>query len=98
MKVRIARAAERDLEGIGDWIGAGDLAAAARFVDELREKAQQIADIPFAFPAVTSRSPGGLRKRSYRRYIIYYRVGRNTVTIIRILRHSRDQVAQLRKT
>jgi toxin ParE1/3/4 len=96
MRFRIARTAERDLEGIGDWIARDDPDAAARFTGEPEAKAREIATMPFAFPAVDGSLEGRLRKRSYRTYIIYYRVSRTTVTIIRFLRHSRDQAAQLR--
>ena len=96
MKFRIARAAARDLEEIGDWIALHDPDAADRFIAELEVKARQIVAMPYAFPAVGVSGRGRLRKRSHRRYIIYYRVGRTTLTIVRILRHSRDQVALLR--
>ena len=96
MKFRIARAAERDLEEIGDWIARYDPDAAARFTADLEAKARQIVTMPFAFPAVGDAADGKLRKRSHRRYIIYYRVSRTGVTVTRILRHSRDQAAQLR--
>jgi toxin ParE1/3/4 len=96
VKFRIARTAERDLEDIGDWIARRDPNAAARFTAELEAKARQIALMPYAFPTVSSVPGGRFRKRSHRRYIIYYRVSPTTVTLIRILRHSRDQIAQLR--
>lgn len=98
MRFRIGRVAERDLQDIGDWIARDDPDAAARFTGELEDKARAIASMPFAFPAVGRSARGALRKRSYRGYIIYYRVGRTIVTVVRILRHSRDQAALLRKT
>lgn len=98
MKVRFARAAERDLEDIGDWIARDDPDAAARFTAELEGKARQIADVPFAFPAVGAPAGSKLRKRSYRGYIIYYRVGRTAVTIVGFVHQSRDQAALLRKS
>ena len=96
MKFCIGRVAERDLQEIGDWVARDNPDAAARFTAELEDKARKIASMPFGFPAVGSSARGALRKRSYRGYIIYYRVGRTTVTIVRILRHSRDQTALLR--
>lgn len=98
MRFRIARAAARDLEEIGDWIALHDPDAADRFTAELVAKARQIVDVPYAFPAVDMSARDHLRKRSYRRYIISYRVGRSTLTIVRILRYSRDQAALLRKS
>lgn len=97
MKVRLSRLAERDLEGIGDWIARDDPVVAGRFLADLKAAAYTIGDMPYAFPAVAGDGSGSLRKRSYRRHVIYYRIGRATVTILRIIRHSRDQATQLRK-
>lgn len=98
MRFRFARAAERDLEEIGDWIALYDPDAAARITAELEAKARQIMEMPYAFPSVGASGRGSLRKRSHHPYIIYYRVGRTTLAIVRILRHSRNQAALLRKT
>jgi plasmid stabilization system protein ParE len=95
VNVRFARAAERDLEEIGDWISRDDPRAAARFVTQLVAIAQQIATMTNAFASATNDPGGQLRKQSFRRYMIFYRVGRTTVTIIRVLRHSHDQATEL---
>ena len=87
----------RDLEDIGDWIAQDDPNTADRFTAELGAKARQIAAMPHAFPLVPELARRGLRKRSYRHYMIFYRVTRTTVTIVRILRHSRDYSTLLRK-
>lgn len=52
MKVRITAEAERDLEGIGDYIAQDNLQRALSFIEELREKCLSLADAPLAFPLV----------------------------------------------
>lgn len=96
MRFRLSRAAERDLENIGDWIARDDPDVAAGFTADLAQKAREIATAPFMYPSVSGKVDYPLRKRSYRRHIIYYRVGRTVVTVVRILRHSRDQGAHVR--
>jgi plasmid stabilization system protein ParE len=95
VRFRLARAAERDIETIGDWIARDDPDAAARFTAELETTARRIVAMPYAFPAVGAANTS-LRKRSYRGYIIYYQVSRTTVTVTRILHHARDEAGQLR--
>lgn len=52
MKVTLSTQARRDLEGIGKYIETDNPARAISFVDELRDAARRIGDIPRAFPLV----------------------------------------------
>lgn len=90
MKVRIGAYATRDLVEIGGWIAADDPAVAARFLDGLRAKALQIGEMPAGFPIVGRYRGLDVRKRSYQRYMIFFYVAGNAVTVTRVLHASRD--------
>jgi len=96
VKVRFTAPADVDLEAIGDWIAQDDPQRAASFVRELRKAAAALGRYPRRNPTL----PGGpveLRKKSYRQYLIFYRVLEMEVQILRVGHGARDWAAILSK-
>jgi toxin ParE1/3/4 len=77
--------AETDLEAIGDYIAARSPARALTFVLELRDKCESLADAPRAYPLVPRYEHAGIRRRRYGDYLIFYRIGVDTIDIVHIL-------------
>ena len=90
MIVVFTRAAERDLEAIGDYISTSDPRRAASFVDALIDRCNLIADHPLAFSLVPRFESKDVRRRYYARYLIFYRISLDRVEILRIIHSARD--------
>ena len=88
LKVRFAKAAERDLEAIGDWIAEDSPSRAHSFVRELRASCDGLAEMPYRFQRV-EKFPG-LRRRVHGNYLIFYRVKNEHVELIHILHGAVD--------
>ena len=95
MKVVLTDEALADLEAIIDFIGADNPQRARSFAAELLGKARDLATMPSAFPLVPRYSNRGIRQRKHGRYLIFYRVEQDRVTIIHILHSARDYEALL---
>ena len=95
MKVSFADAALRELEEIGDYIARDDPRRAKTFVEEMREKCVGIGEFPQGYPLVERHTHSMIRKRSYRSYLIFYRVIASRVEIIHVLHSARDYSALL---
>ena len=95
MKVSFADAAIRELEDIGDYIARDNPRRAKTFVEEMREKCLGIGEFPQAYPLVERHTRSKIRKRSYRSYLIFYRVIASRVEIIHVLHGARDYLALL---
>lgn len=95
MKVTLSTRSRADLAGIGEYIARENPARAASFVDELIDACEAVALVPLGAPLISGRGPPGLRRKVYQRYLIVYRVHRDTVEIVRILHGARD-VARMR--
>lgn len=95
MIVRLTAEAERDLEGIGDYIAADSPAAALRFIMELRDACLGLADFPARFPLVPRYEASGVRRRVHGNYLIFYRIEADAVTILHILNGAVDYEAIL---
>lgn len=89
MKIRFTAPAEIDLETIGDWIAQDDPKRAATFVRELRKAAAGLARYPRRYPTLPD-SQAEVRKKSYRDYLILYRVSEREVQVLRIVHGARD--------
>jgi len=95
MIVRISSLAGADLEEIGDWIAPDNPIRAASFVDQLVDRCLGLAQNPRQFPAIRRPGGNGIRKLSWRGYLIFYRVREAEVEIVRIVHGSRDWVTLL---
>jgi len=86
--------AERDLEGIGDYIAADNPARAVTFIRELRAKCSSIQQTPQAYRLRPDLAEG-LRSSVHGRYVIYFTTDNDTVRIIRVLHGAMDAAACL---
>ena len=95
MKVVIAEAAEIDLQDIADRIAIDNPARALSFVRELRVSCTALADSPRAWPLMPDRGHGEIRRRLHGAYLIFFHIGADTVTVLRVLHGARDYDALL---
>ena len=96
MKVALSTQARRDLEAIRLYIAKDSPARAITFVEELRETAKRIGEMPRAFPLVPRYEQHGIRRRSYRGYGLLYSVEPNRIFLHRITGPVQDQDRALR--
>jgi toxin ParE1/3/4 len=94
VKVRFTAPADADFEAIGDWIAQDDPQRAGSFIRELREAAAALGRYPRRYPTLPG-APAEVRKKSYRQYLILYRVREREVQILRVGHGSRDWTAIL---
>lgn len=90
MVVIVTGPAEADLEHIADYIAARNPVRALTFVRELRDKCEAPADAPRAYPLVPRYEHFGIRRRPYGDYLIFYRIGADTIDIVHILHGAQD--------
>ena len=69
----------------------------SRVIDELRLLARALPDSPLGWEARDELAPG-MRRALRPPYAVYYRVGTETIEIIRVLHGSRDLEAVFRAT
>ena len=90
MKVVIAATARGDLAEIGDYIAKESPERALAFVNAIRAALLRLGDAPRAYPVVPRYGDAGVRRRSFRGYLIFYRVDPAAVTVLRVLHGARD--------
>jgi toxin ParE1/3/4 len=95
MKVDITSAAEADLEEIADYIARDNPVRALSFVRELYERCLDIAEMPAAWAIVPRYEHHGIRRRVHGRYLIFYRVSADCITILHVLNGAMDVEAIL---
>lgn len=96
MKVTLSSQARRDLDGIRKYIEKDNPARAVSFVDELRDAAKRIGDMPRAFPLVPRYEQHGIRRRSHKGYGILYSAEPDRIFVHRIIGPGQDQERALR--
>ena len=74
MIVHLSAEAEYDLETIGDYTARDNPARALSFLQELRSKCLDLADMPERFPLVPRYEATGVRRRGHGDYLIFYRI------------------------
>jgi len=89
MRLAFAPMAIADLESIGDFIAEDSPAAARRFVGELRERCGRILNAPLG-GTLRPELGGELRSVPFGRYVIFYDVDAELVTVQRVLHSARD--------
>jgi toxin ParE1/3/4 len=89
MRVHFTSDALADLEDIGDFIAEDNPIRADSFVAELHDKARSIGRLPRAHPLRSDLAPG-LRAAVHRSYLIFFRINRNHVEILRIVHGARN--------
>jgi toxin ParE1/3/4 len=90
VKVVLSSHALADLERIGRFIARDNPARAVTFVEELRDTARRLADLPQGFPLVPRYERHGIRRRSWKGYGILYSVQPDRLFIHRILGPGQD--------
>jgi toxin ParE1/3/4 len=95
MKVDITSAAEADLEAIADYIARDNPVRAKSFVRELYEGCLDIAAMPEAWPVVLRYKNHSIRRRVHGRYLIFYRIRNERITILHVLNGAMDVEAIL---
>jgi toxin ParE1/3/4 len=89
MRLRWLPRAARDVDGIWDWIAADNIDAADHFVVRLAGAIDRLSDFP---ESGAPRPELGADARSIvvDRYVILYRIGADSVDIVRVLHGARD--------
>jgi toxin ParE1/3/4 len=95
MRVVFSAQAQAGIRDIALFIARDNKLRALSFVRELRKKAEQIGDMPQAFPLVPRYEQHGIRRRTYRDYLIFYRIEGDQVFIVHIMHGARDYEALL---
>ena len=96
MKVLYTGRSKADLTAIGDFIAADNPVRAPSFIRELRQVCESIGDNPLAFPVAEGIEASNVRKRSWRRYLIFYRVLETHVIILTAIHGARNYPALFR--
>ena len=95
MIVELTVAAQADLEAIGDYIARDNPTRALSFIRELYRSCNELAEMPEAWPIVSRYEQYHIRRRVHGRYLIFYWVGAEQVTVLHILNGSMDVEALL---
>ncbi|MBH1974147.1 MAG: type II toxin-antitoxin system RelE/ParE family toxin [Rhodobacteraceae bacterium] len=95
MIVELTAAAEAELESIGDYIARDNPERALSFVRELARSCLDLADMPEAWPVVPRYKHLGIRRRVHGRYLIFYRIGADRITVLNVLNGAMDVEAVL---
>ena len=90
MIVVVTAEAESDLEEIATYISEQSVEIALRFVQELREKCESLADAPRGYPLVPRHEHLGIRRRPFGNYLIFYRVRPDVIEVVHVLHGARD--------
>lgn len=90
MIVEFTATAEADLERMGDNIARDNPARAMSFVRELARLCLDLADMPEAWPVVPRYEHHGICRRVHGRYLIFYRITDDRITIIHVLNGAMD--------
>ena len=84
MRLRWSRQARDDLLEIGRYISRDNPVAARRWVERLRQRARQAAELPLAGRVVPEYSLPNLREVLVRSYRIIYLVGENAIELLTV--------------
>ena len=95
MIVELTAAAEAEMESIGDYIARDNPERALSFVRGLARSCMDLADMPEAWPVVPRYKHLGIRRRVHGRYLIFYRIGADSVTVLHVLNGAMDVEAVL---
>jgi plasmid stabilization system protein ParE len=95
MKVRLMPGAERDLDEIVDWIAKDNPTRAVTFAQELKEQCLELGGSPRGYPLVPRYERRGVRRKVHRSYLIFYRIEKSHVAVLRILHGARDYIPLL---
>ncbi|WP_318013143.1 type II toxin-antitoxin system RelE/ParE family toxin [Mesorhizobium sp. BH1-1-4] len=84
------RRAEADLAAIGDYIALHNPFRAVTFIQELRRDCKELCTMPERYPLFERHRSSSIRRRVHGSYLIFYRVGTETLEIVHILHGAMD--------
>ena len=90
MNVVFTASAKADLTAIGDYIAERDPQRAFSFIEELEAQANSVSFMPRSYPVVGRYKNQGVRRQSYGNYLIFYRIERESIRVLRILHGAMD--------
>ena len=90
MIVTITAEAEADLEQIANYVAEQSPTSALELVRDLRARCESLRDAPRGYPLVPRYEHLGIRRRSFGRFLIFYRVSTDAIEVIHILHGARD--------
>ena len=90
MIVVITAEAAADVEQIATYVAVQIPKSALNLVRELRERCESLVDAPRGYPLVPRYEHTGICRRPFGNFLIFYRVGVDTIEIIHILHGARD--------
>jgi toxin ParE1/3/4 len=90
MKVVLTAKAEDDLIHIADYIARDKPEHAISFIRELRDATLQLGDLHGIYPILSRYENLRLRRRVQGNYLIFFRVHRRQVVVVRILNGAMD--------
>jgi len=93
--VVITDEAALDLERIGDVIAQDNPERAVTFVRELRVSCESLGEFPRSYPLVPRYEDSGVRRRVHGNYLIFYRIGIDTVDVLHVIHGAMDYAALL---
>lgn len=90
-RVRRSAQARADIRGISQWIvqNSGSVNAALKWIRDLDERVERIADAPGTGTTHDDLEPG-LRSSPFGNYMIFFRSGPRTLTVMRAVHGGRD--------
>ena len=89
MKLQISQSAKDDLVEIWEFIAEHDELAAARYSDNLRLRARELIRYPLLGRTRREVLPD-IRSLLFRNHLIFYRVRKTSIQVLRILHGSMD--------
>lgn len=90
MRVELSELAESDLLDIALYIAEDNPVRAFRFVDELQQACDGLADRSLRFPLLPGYEQSGIRRRVYGRYAILCTVDVGLIHVLRIVSTAMD--------
>lgn len=91
-RIVLSPLAQADIDEIWDYIARDNTRNADRFIDRIEQRFGLLATDPRLGVACQDLRPG-LRRFGYARYLIYYRLIRGGIEVVRVIHGARNQRA-----
>jgi toxin ParE1/3/4 len=88
--VVVTAEAETDLEQIAAYVAERNPQSALKLVRELRDRCESLVDTPRGYPLVPRYEQFGIRRRPFGNFLIFYRIGAETIDVVHVLHGARD--------
>jgi toxin ParE1/3/4 len=89
MRLSITRLAQSDIDAVHDYIAIDKPSAAIRWVQRMRDEFKYLAKNPGAGESREDVRPD-LRSYTVGSYVVYFRIGKDALEIVRVLHGRRD--------